>query len=101
MLLSVIDAVSHLNELMNKLVPSILYPSGVQHFLAERIPGTAFFPGGSGLSLEDRDAANVEFPVSGVMVLGHNFDSENGFKESIARGKEKLTTEPGGRCSNC
>ena len=41
--------------------------------------------------LEGRNASVVEFPVGGVMVLGHNFDSECGFNDSSQRGKEILT----------
>jgi uracil-DNA glycosylase len=44
------------------------------------------------LHLENRDLNSVEFPFGGVMVLGHNFDSEAGFNKSFAAGKEQLKT---------
>jgi hypothetical protein len=44
------------------------------------------------LHFENRDLNSVEFPFGGVMILGHNFDSEAGFKKSFATGKEQLTT---------
>jgi hypothetical protein len=83
---------NRLFETMNELVPLDLYPSGVLPVPTNRIAGTAFFPGGSGLHQEHRDPGGVISPVGGVMILGHNFDSEAGFNESVARGKEKLTT---------
>jgi hypothetical protein len=58
---------------------------------SEKIAGTAFFPGGAGLYLKDRDQAIIKFPVDGVMVLGHNFDSEIGFYLSAKNGKESLS----------
>lgn len=55
--------------------------------------GTAFFPGGSGLYLEPNsetsDPSKTRF--GGVMILGHNFDSELGFQGSFERKKEILT----------
>ena len=86
------ETISLLNEAMSKTVPLDSYPSRVLPMPVERIAGTAFFPGGSGLYLEDREPASVVFPVGGVMILGHNFDSEAGFMASVARGKEKLTS---------
>ncbi len=77
---------------LNDVIPLKSYPPGVLPIPDQKITGTAFFPGGSGLYLEDQDPGTVEFPVGGVMVLGHNFDSEKGFRDSVIRGKEKLTT---------
>jgi hypothetical protein len=74
---------------MNELVPPSLYPAHVLP-IPGRIDGTAFFPGGSGLHLENRDLNSIEFPFGGVMILGHNFDSEPGFKKSYDVGKEQL-----------
>ena len=54
----------------------------------EPIPGTAFFPGGYGLWRPDRSKPLPEFPVGGIMVLGHDFHSEAGYKASLARGQE-------------
>ncbi len=46
------------------------------------IPGyPAFFPGGRGFK-------GQAFPTSPVMLLGHNYDSEAGFRKSLARGAE-------------
>jgi len=67
---------------MDKLVPHCLYPKDVLPFPADRLAGTAFFPGGSGLYLEGRDLKKVCFPAEGVMMLGHNYDSERGFREA-------------------
>lgn len=69
------------------------YPPGVLP-IQSPIPGTAFFPGGDGL-YKERGA--VEFPYEGVMVLGHNFDSEKGYTDSLNRGKEKLQGATWGR----
>jgi hypothetical protein len=51
----------------------------------DRIPGTAFFPGGDGLW-----DPKAEFPAAPVMFLGHNFDSEAAFKRSLERGAEDV-----------
>jgi hypothetical protein len=74
---------------MDEIVAPDLHPSSVVRILA-RIGGTAFFPGGCGLFLEGRELDKVHFPSGGVMVLGHNLDSEAGFRQSLLRGKEKL-----------
>ena len=91
------EIVVRLNRTLVELVPSYLYPSKVIQIQGPKIAGTAFFPGGSGLYLEGRDSASVSFPVGGVMIVGHNFDSEFGFKNSLDRGREILTkgTWPG------
>ncbi len=75
---------------MEELVPAASYPAHVLP-IRERIAGTAFFPGGSGLYLESLDPSEVESPVGGVMILGHNFDSESGFRASLQRKKEILS----------
>ena len=87
-----VEVVNRLLTRMDELVPAALYPDQVIRTPPDRIPGTAFFPGGSGLYLEDRDPGAAEFPFRGVMVLGHNFDSEAGFQRSLEQGKEKLTS---------
>jgi hypothetical protein len=86
-----IEIVDRLFTKMDKLIPAALYPDHVLQ-IPRRINGTAFFPGGSGLYLEERDQSTVEFPFGGVMLLSHNFDSESGFQNSLQRGKEKLTS---------
>ena len=85
------EFVDRLFTKMDELVPAALYPTHVLQ-IPRLINGTAFFPGGSGLYLKERDRNIVEFPFGGVMVLGHNFDSESGFRKSIERGEEILTT---------
>lgn len=58
------------------------YPRGVVP-VPERLPGTAFFPGGMGL-WHTQDAP-PPMPVGGVMVLGHDFYSEAGFRRFVAK----------------
>ncbi len=53
-----------------------------------RIPGLAFFPGGSGLWGAQAGKPLPPFPFHGVMVVGHNFDSVTGYQTSLARGHE-------------
>jgi len=62
------------------------YPKGVLP-TRELIEGTAFFPGGHGLWMEDGEP---HFPVGGIMVLGHDFHSEAEYTKSLERGKENL-----------
>jgi hypothetical protein len=82
---------------MDALVPSELYPADVLSIPNQKITGTAFFPGGSGLYLEDVGADDdVQFPFGGAMILGHNFDSEIGFHKSFSDGKESLTSSTWG-----
>ena len=65
------------------------YPNGVIR-ISKRIPGTAFFPGGSGLWNTQPDEPLPPMPIGGVMVVGHNFDSEAGFERSFNRAGENL-----------
>ena len=65
------------------------YPEGVIR-ISKRIPGTAFFPGGYGLWNTQRDQPLPPMPIGGVMIVGHNFDSEVGFEYSFNRGGENL-----------
>ncbi len=83
------DLIQHLFAKMNELIPS--YPDEVVRIPA-RIEGTAFFPGGDGLYREGGAPAISDLPLGGVMILGHNFDSERGFRASVDRGSESLTT---------
>ena len=53
----------------------------------DAITGTAFFPGGHGLWMEEGEAP---FPVGGIMVLGHDFHSVVEYAGSLKRGKEDL-----------
>lgn len=66
------------------------YPSGVIP-VPEPIPGRAFFPGGYGLWGAAAGRALPEFPRGGVMVLGHDFHSESGYRESRTLGAERET----------
>jgi hypothetical protein len=63
------------------------YPDGVVRVPA-RIPGVAFFPGGSGLWGARANAPLPPMPIGDVMVLGHDFHSESGFRQSLAQGTE-------------
>ena len=83
-----LEVVDHLFQKMDELVPTALYKPAHVRPIPGRIEGMAFFPGGSGLDLRDRAVA--EFPVGGVMILGHNFDSEAGFQASFQRGAEDV-----------
>lgn len=84
-----LEVVDHLFHTMDELVPTALYKAAHVRPILGRIEGTAFFPGGSGLDL--RDPSVAEFPFRGVMILGHNFDSEAGFQASFQRGEEVVT----------
>jgi uracil-DNA glycosylase len=65
------------------------YPPGVVR-VPKVIPGTAFFPGGYGLWGTEAGEPLPPLPKGGVMVLGHNFDSEAGFANSLKNGGENL-----------
>src|SRR5437016_4547953 len=65
------------------------YPDGVIP-IQERIRGIAFFPGGSGLWNSQPNELPPPLPIGGVIVVGHNFDSETGFERSFSRGGENL-----------
>lgn len=65
------------------------YPAGVGPIPA-RIPGTAFFPGGSGLWNTQPSQPLPPLPVGGVMIVGHNFDSEAGYLWSLHHAGENL-----------
>ena len=58
--------------------------------LSDLIPGTAFFPGGSGLwrGREARGPMPTLFPDSPVMFVGHNFDSIRAFDKAFLKGGE-------------
>jgi hypothetical protein len=63
------------------------YPEGVLP-VPEPILGTSFFPGGFGLWNPSAKRPIPRFPVDGIMVLGHDFHSEAGYRASLARGFE-------------
>lgn len=83
-----LGVVDPLFRAMYELVPTALYERAHVRPIPGRIPGTAFFPGGSGLHLDG--PAVAEFPLGGVMILGHNFDSVAGFQASFERGREDV-----------
>jgi hypothetical protein len=66
------------------------YPAGVIP-IPQPIDGTAFFPGGYGLWRPEISEPLPPFPTHGIMVLGHDFHSESGYRESLARGREAAT----------
>ena len=81
----------HLAELLwAQHHPTEDYPLGVLGVPAP-IPGIAFFPGGYGLWRPDIASPLPAFPVGGVMVLGHDFHSESGYRESLRHGRESET----------
>ena len=55
------------------------------------IRGRSFFPGGYGLWGDSPDRPIPEFPVGGVMVVGQDFHSEEGYWASVKRGGESET----------
>jgi len=71
------------------------YPAGVIRVPA-RIPGVAFFPGGAGLWDAKVGAPHPSMPVGGVMVVGHDFHSEAGFRASLEQGTEVPATQRSG-----
>src|SRR5687767_9546772 len=77
-------------QLWKRHAPPLGYPAGVVA-VPECIKGTAFFPGGYGLWRPDTSTPLPPFPVRGIMVLGHDFHSEYGYRESLARGCEAET----------
>lgn len=66
------------------------YPPGVIP-VPVPIPGISFFPGGYGLWREDTSKPLPPWPMGGVMILGHDFHSETGYHQSMARGREAAT----------
>lgn len=70
------------------------YPEGVIP-LPARIAGTAFFPGGAGLWGVQPGQPLPPFPLGGVMILGHDFDSLAAFRKSYDAGTEVETLANG------
>ena len=77
-------------ELWRSHSPAAGYPDGVV-CVPTPIPGRAFFPGGFGLWNAAPGSPLPDFPVAGVMVLGHDFHSEKGYRDSLAGGCESLS----------
>ena len=61
------------------------FPEGVVD-VPEPIPGTAFFPGGYGLWLEEN--VRPPFPTGQIMVVGQDFNSEKAYKKARDAGTE-------------
>jgi hypothetical protein len=61
------------------------YPPGVRPVL-EYLRGTAFFAAAAGLQVTDPDGPLPPFPFGGVMVVGHNLDSETAFYRRLESG---------------
>lgn len=84
--MSDVHAVETLFERVQQFGP---YPPGVTP-VPSRIPGIAFFPGGAGLWGVEPGRLLPPAPTGGVMILGHNFDSESGFHYSLGHAGENL-----------
>ncbi len=56
------------------------------------IPGRAFFPGGAGLFIATKANPLPLMPQRPVMLVGHNFDSESSYAQSLAGGEEPIST---------
>jgi uracil-DNA glycosylase len=65
------------------------YPNGVIK-IPEHLDGTAFFPGGWGLWNTQPHEPPPPVPIGGILVIGHNFDSEAGFQRSFHHAGENL-----------
>lgn len=74
-------------ELWNHHAPKGRYPPGVLP-VPKPIVGTAFFPGGFGLWNPSGKLPLPPFPKGRVMILGHDFHSEDGYQQSVDRGCE-------------
>lgn len=63
------------------------YPDGLEA-VPEPIPGRAFFPGGLGLYSAEAGKPLPDFPMNGVMVLGHDFDTRANYETAHGHGRE-------------
>ncbi len=77
-------------ELWNELSAVEPYPEDVLA-VPEPIVGTVFFPGGFGLWNPAATKPLPPMPRGGVMVLGQDFHSEQGYRESLRQGFESPT----------
>jgi uracil-DNA glycosylase len=80
------DGPHAVEQLFEELATFGSYPARVVPVPA-RIPGFSFFPGGLGLWNAVADGAPPEFPRGGVMILGHNFYSFDGFQDQLRTGR--------------
>ncbi len=76
-----------IEDLFSRLSSVEPFPKGVVA-VHGRITGTAFFPGGFGLWNTAKGRPMPAMPMQGVMVLGQDFNSEVGFRESLKKGGE-------------
>lgn len=63
------------------------YPAGVVE-PPQQIVGTSFFPGGHGVW--ESETSLAQFPLGGIMVLGHDFHNEAGYLAAMAKWRENL-----------
>jgi uracil-DNA glycosylase len=82
-----VEALHPVNYLFQKSKICRPYPPGVKE-IGEILRGTAFFPGASGLWSTEPGKPLPPMPIGGVMVLGHNFDTEAGFNRTRASSTE-------------
>jgi hypothetical protein len=66
------------------------HPNGIRPVFAD-IEGPAFFPGGTGVVAESR--AGRDLPRGGILVLGHNFNTESSYERTKRRGREDDTNQ--------
>ena len=74
--------------LWDKIASVAPYPPGLVVPVPELMKGTAFFPGGIGLIRELGSTELPRWPVNGVMVLGHDFDTLANYNKSRRNGGE-------------
>lgn len=68
-----------------KLSECDCYPHDVTP-VTERLPGTAAFAAGAGLWRPPGTDDLPDFPYGGLMVLGHNLDTETGYRNALDAG---------------
>lgn len=61
------------------------YPDDVAP-VPEQLPGTAAFAAGAGLWRPPGSTVLPDFPYGGLMVLGHNLDTESGYRKALDSG---------------
>lgn len=77
-----------ISKLEDKL-KDLKYPN-LMTLIKEKIPGRAFFPGGTGLFNEnDKSLSGKD-----IMILGQDFDCETNYQKSLEAGEENITKNP-------
>lgn len=74
--------------LWDKVASVAPYPPGLVVPVPELMKGRAFFPGGIGLIREPGSTELPRWPLNGVMILGHDFDTLANYRKSLKRGGE-------------